>query len=145
GRFFATFVDPLGLVMYLGIPLFMMLLCRRAWRALGAYRKLAPDADQALPRPRRLGGALTWSGSCLLFVSLASLAVMIASSSLGQPPLPPDIATKEREALRQFNDGVARMGKDPVGAEVAFGAALRGWQELTKTAPSRPEYRQNVA
>jgi serine/threonine-protein kinase len=54
-------LDPINLA----ILLFACFLCRRAWRAYGEYHKLAPDAEQAVPSNRRVGGRLALMTSVL--------------------------------------------------------------------------------
>jgi tetratricopeptide (TPR) repeat protein/tRNA A-37 threonylcarbamoyl transferase component Bud32 len=70
---FLSLVDPLNLVILLGILLFVCFLSRRAWRAYGEFRKLAPDAEQDIPSSRRVGGHLALATSVLYLLLLGGL------------------------------------------------------------------------
>jgi tetratricopeptide (TPR) repeat protein/tRNA A-37 threonylcarbamoyl transferase component Bud32 len=139
--FWLFLLDPINL----GIFLFAWFLCQRAWRAYGEYRVLAPDAEQAVPSNRRVGGRLSLVTSILFATLLGSYLAWGQYDYVSHFAFPGNAAWKERQALKDFNEGLAKMPHNAPVAESAFRKVLPLWQELIDADPSRPEYRWNLA
>src|SRR5262249_4669764 len=101
-------LDPINLA----ILLFACFLCRRAWRAYGEYRKLAPDAEQGVPSNRRVGGRLCLATSVLYLLVLGGFLAWGQYSYVSNFAFPGNESWKERQALKHFADGAAQKDQD---------------------------------
>jgi serine/threonine-protein kinase len=136
-----TLLDPINL----GLLLFACFLCRRAWRAYGEYRRVAPDAEQGIPSTRRVGGRLALAASGLYLALVGGFFTWGQYSFVSHFAFPGNDSWKEKEALNHFTEGTTRMTQDPLAAEAAFHSALPLWQELVEAPHPRAEHRQNLA
>jgi tetratricopeptide (TPR) repeat protein len=118
----------------------------RAWRLAGDAPDMLPQAVQAVWAARR-----PWARALLALTAAYALAVLgfvgvsryQTSAYLLQPGVD---ARREHEALRAFNQGVAHMRQNDLGAaERSFQGSLRLWEELTARPAVPPVYRANLA
>ncbi len=138
--FLLFWLDPVNF----GLLFFGLMLGRRASHAYWQYRSLVPDAGRYLPLVRRLVGGTTLTAG-VLFAGLLLCWRTWGGYIYVSEFVTEAEATKEREALEYFRDGLAKLGHQPGEAEKAFRRTLVLWQELAAAAPARREYSENLA